>query len=164
MDDFTEIPVSPPPVPLTESGQASLADEVLRRLATLPIPPGALCTRSAWVIMISPYGVMTRAVLPIDNRRNRPEPVATADLCDLIAMFIDRSGLATDDQMALIVLHRPGPARVSDADRYIFRLLCEAAARRDTIRWAFYVVTPPGIQKLERQAGVVASGSGEAGA
>jgi hypothetical protein len=158
MDDFTEIPVSPSPVPLTESGQASLADEVLRRLAALPIPPGALCTRSAWVIMISPWGVMTRAVLPIDNRRNRPEPVAMAGLCDLIAMFIERSGLATDDQMALVVLHRPGPARVSDADRYIFRLLCEAAARRDTIRWAFYVVTPPGIQKLERQGEIIASG------
>jgi hypothetical protein len=108
---------------------------------------------------------MTRAVLPIDNRRDRPEPVAVAGLCDFIGLLIDRSGLATDDQMALIVLRRPGgPARVSDADRYIFRLLCEAAARRDTIRWAFYVVTPPGIQKLERQAGIIASGSGEAGA
>ena len=107
---------------------------------------------------------MTRAALPIDNRRNRPEAVPIAGLCDLIALFIDRSGLATDDQMALVVLHRPGPARVSDADRYIFRLLCEAAARRDTIRWAFYVVTPPGIQKLERQSGIIASGSGEAGA
>ena len=92
-------------------------------------------------------------VLPIDNRRHRPEPVAIADLCDFIALLIDRSGLASDDDMALVVLRRPGPARVSDADRYIFRLLCEAAARRDTIRWAFYVVTPPGIQKLERQAG-----------
>ena len=103
-------------------------------------------------------------VLPIDNRRHRPEPVAIADLCDFIGLLIDRSGLASDDDMALVVLRRPGPARVSDADRYIFRLLCEAAARRDTIRWAFYVVTPPGIQKLERQAGIIASGSGEAGA
>jgi hypothetical protein len=64
---------------------------------------------------------MDDAVLPIDDRRNRREPVAIADLC-------------------------------------------EAAGRRDTIRWAFYVVTPPGIQKLERQAGIIASGSGEAGA
>jgi hypothetical protein len=37
---------------------------------------------------------------------------------------------------------------VSDADRYIFRLLREATARRDTIRWTFYVVTPSGVQKL----------------
>jgi hypothetical protein len=164
MDDFTKMPAGPSPVPLTESGPASLADEVLQQLAGLPIPPGALCTRSVRVIMISPWRVMTRAVLPIDNRRNRPEPVAIADLCDFIGLLIDRSGLASDDDMALVVLRRPGPARVSDADRYIFRLLCEAAGRRDTIRWAFYVVTPPGIQKLERQAGIIASGSGEAGA
>ncbi len=52
---------------------------------------------------------------------------------------------------------------MSAADRYIFRLLCEAASG-DTIRWTFYVLTPPGIQKLEPQAGIIAPGSGEAGA
>jgi hypothetical protein len=152
MDDFTEIPATPPPVPLTESGQISLADEVLQRLAGLPIPPGALYTRAAWLILISPWGVMTRAILPIDNRRDRPESVAIAGLCDLIAMLIARNRVVSDDETALVVLRRPGTARVSDADRYIFRLLCEAAARRDTIRWTFYVVTPPGIQKLGCQA------------
>jgi hypothetical protein len=91
MGDCTEIPATPPPVPLTESGQISLADEVLQRLAGLPIPPGALYTRAAWVIMISPWGVMTRAVLPIDNRRDRPELAAIAGLCDLIALLIARN-------------------------------------------------------------------------
>jgi hypothetical protein len=152
MDDFTEIPATPPPVPLTESGQASLADEVLHQLASLPLPPEAPYTRSAWLILISPWRVMTRAVLPIDNRRDRPEAAAIAGLCDLIAMLIARSGVVRDDETALVVLRRPGTARVSDADRYIFRLLCEAADRRDTIRWAFYLVTPPGVQKLGRQA------------
>ena len=152
MDDFTETPATPPPVPLTESGQISLADEVLQCLAGLPIPPGALYTRAAWVIMISPWGAMTRAVLPIDNHRGRPESAAIAGLCDCIAMLIARSGLARDDERALVVLRRPGTARVSDADRCIFGLLCEAAARRDTIRWTFYVVTPPGVKKLGRQA------------
>jgi hypothetical protein len=152
MDDFLDIPAAPAPVTLTEAGQISLADEVLQRLAALPIPPGAPCTRSAWVIMISPRGVMTRAVLPIDNRLNRPEPVAMAGLCDFIALLIAHVGLVTDDESALVVLHRPGTARVSDADRYIFGLLCEAAARGDTIPWTFYVVTSPGIHKLGRQA------------
>jgi hypothetical protein len=45
MGDFTEIPATPPPVPLTESGQASLADEVLQEPASLPVPPGASYTR-----------------------------------------------------------------------------------------------------------------------
>ena len=120
--------------------------------AALPIPPRAPYTRGAWLIMISPWGVRNRATLPIDNRRDRPEPAAIVGLCDLIALLIARSGLVTDDETALVVLKRPGTARVSDADRHIFRLLCEATARRDTIRWAFYVVTPPGIQKLGCQA------------
>jgi hypothetical protein len=148
MDDFTEIPATPLPVPLTESGQASLADEVLHELASLPLPPGASHARSAWLILISPRGAMTRAVLPIDNRRGRPEAAAIAGLCGIIAMLIARSGVVSDDETALVVLRRPGTARVTDADRYIFGLLREAAARRDTIPWAFYVVTPPGIQKL----------------
>lgn len=150
MGDFTEIPATPPPVPLTESGQALLADEVLHELASLPLPPGAPYTRSAWLILISPRGAMTRAVLPIDNRRDRPEAAEIAGLCGLIAMLIARSGLVSDDETALVVLRRPGTARVTDADRYIFGLLCEAADRRDTIRWVFYVVTPPGVQKLCR--------------
>jgi hypothetical protein len=41
--------------PLTECEQVCLADEVLRRLANLPLPPGALFTRVAWLIMISPW-------------------------------------------------------------------------------------------------------------
>ena len=43
---------------------------------------------------------------------------------------------------------------MSDADRYIFGLLCEAAARRDTIPWTFYVVT--------RELGPPASNEGTA--
>ena len=147
MDDFTEIPATPP-VPPTASGQASLADQVLRQLAGVPIPPGALYTRAAWLIMISPWGVMTRAALPIDNRSDRPEPATITGLCGLIAMLIARRSLVSDDETALVVLRRPGTSRVSDADRYIFRLLREATARRDTIRWTFYVVTPSGVQKL----------------
>ena len=87
----------------------------------------------------------------MNNRLDRPESAVITELSDLIAILITRRCLINDDEAALVVLRRPGTARVSDADRYIFRLLCEAATG-DAIRWAFYVVTPPGIQKLERQA------------
>jgi hypothetical protein len=148
MDAFTGMPATTPPLPLTESGQVSLADEVLHQLAGLPFPPGTLFTRVAWLIMIGPWGCRTRAVLPIDDRRGRPEPAAIAGLCDLIAMLMKRSPLVRDDEPALVVLHRPGIARVSDADRYILRVLCGAAARRDTICWTFSVATPHGVNPL----------------
>jgi hypothetical protein len=79
MDDVMEIPATPP-VPLTEAEQASLADEVLYELACVPIPPDAPCTRAAWVIMISSRGAMTRAILPVDNRLDRPEPAVITEL------------------------------------------------------------------------------------
>jgi hypothetical protein len=148
MDASTGTPTARPEAPLTESGQAALADEVLRLLASEPFPPGALFTRVAWLIMISPRGVRTRATLPIDGRRDRPEPAELASLCDLIAMLMARSPLVSDDETALVVLRRPGTDRVSAADRYIFRVLRGAAARRDTIRWTFCVATPHGVQKL----------------
>lgn len=148
MDAPTGMAATPPEAPLTESGQAALADEVLRRLASLPVPPGALFTRVAWLIMIGPRGVRTRATLPIDNRRDRPEPAALAGSCDLTAKLMARSSLVSDDETALVVLNRPGTARVSAADRYIFRVLCGAAARRDTIWWTFWVATPHGVRKL----------------
>ena len=54
----------------------------------------------------------------------------------------------TDDETALIVLRRPGPATISDADTYIFRVMREAAADRETTPWAFYVTGPDGVQQV----------------
>jgi hypothetical protein len=53
-----------------------------------------------------------------------------------------------DDETALVVLHRPGTASVSDTDQRIFRVLCGAVARRDTAPWAFYVATPHGVHEM----------------
>ena len=145
-DSFTGLPATPPP--LTEAGLASLGQEVLRQLASLPIPADALITRSMWVIAIGVRGPWTRAVLPVNNRRGRPEPAAIASCCDLVAMLITRGSLPHESDTALVVLHRPGAARVSASDRYIFRMLCEETARRDTARWTFCVATPYGAQEL----------------
>jgi hypothetical protein len=144
MDTLSRTPATPPELPLTESGQAALRDAVVHQLADLPFFAGAPITRSLWLIIIGPWGSRTRAVIPVDGKLGRPEPEAIAGWCDVIAMCIERGRLLDDDETALVVLHRPGPAAVSDADEYIFRVLSEAAGRRDTVRWAFYVATPHG--------------------
>ena len=60
MDAPTGMAATPPEAPLTESEQAALADEVLRWLASLPLPPGALFTRIVWLIMIGPGSGLRR--------------------------------------------------------------------------------------------------------
>jgi len=45
-----------------------------------------------------------------------------------------------DDEKAMIVLRRPGPAEISEADAYIFRLVRQAAIGRETAPWTVHVV------------------------
>jgi hypothetical protein len=145
MDTLSNPMGTEPEPPLTEAGQAALRDYVLRRLGTMPFQPGALISRSLWLILICQWGVQTRATLPIDDELGRPEPDNIAGWCDLLARFIDHP---MDDETALVALRRPGPAKISDADRYIFRVMCEAAAGRQTMPWAFYVTGLDGVQEL----------------
>jgi hypothetical protein len=47
-----------------------------------------------------------------------------------------------------VVLRRPEPTEISMADAYIFRLVREAAAGRETADWAFYVAGPGGVLEV----------------
>jgi hypothetical protein len=51
-----------------------------------------------------------------------------------------RPSVCHDDEKAMIVLRRPGPAEISEADAYIFRLVRQAAIGRETAPWTFHVV------------------------
>lgn len=63
------------------------------------------------------------------------------------------------DEKAMIVLRRPGPAELSEADAYIFRLVQQAAIGRETAPWAFHVVGPDGIREVtEREASLGTAG------
>ena len=46
------------------------------------------------------------------------------------------------------MLQRPGPAQISNADKYIYRVMYEAAADLQTAPWAFYVTGPDGVQQV----------------
>ena len=53
----------------------------------------------------------------------------------------------------MIVLRRPGSAKISQADGYIFRLVRQAAVGRETAPWAFYLVGPDGIREVTEDEG-----------
>jgi hypothetical protein len=48
----------------------------------------------------------------------------------------------------MIVLRRPGPAEISAADAYIFRLVRQALVGREAAPCACYVVGPHGIRAV----------------
>ena len=57
-----------------------------------------------------------------------PDKENITGLCDLVGSLI-RPPLCHDDEKAMIVLRRPGSAKISEADGYIFRLVRQAADR-----------------------------------
>jgi hypothetical protein len=137
-------------LPLSETDQTTLRPALLRDLGALPFIPGALISRSLWVIFIGEWGVWTRATLPIDDRLDVPDKENITGLCNLVGSLI-RPPLCHDDEKAMIVLRRPGPAKISEADAYIFRLVCQAAIGRETASWAFYLVGPDGIREVTEE-------------
>jgi hypothetical protein len=64
-----------------------------------------------------------------------------------------RPSACHDDEKAMIVLRRPGPAEISEADAYIFRLVRQAAIGRETAPWTFHVVGPDGIREVPEHEG-----------
>ena len=152
MDTLSSVSVTNYELPLSEAGQAALRSAVLSDLGALPFEPGALISRSLWVIFIGEWGVWTRAVLPVDDRLDMPDEENIASLCALVGSLI-RPPLCHDDEKAMIVLRRPGPAEISEADAYVFRLVRQAAIGREAAPWTFHVVGPDGIREVtEREA------------
>jgi hypothetical protein len=92
-------------------------------------------------------GVWIHATLPVDDRLDMPEKENITGLCDLIGSLISPPR-CHDDEKAMIVLRRPGPPGISEADAHIFRLVRQAAACRETAPWAFHVVGPDGIREV----------------
>jgi hypothetical protein len=152
METLSNIPDTSYDLPLSEADQTRLRPALLLDLGVMPFEPGALISRSLWVMFIGEWGVWTHAVLPIDDRLDMPDEEQITGLCDLIGSLI-RPPVCHDDEKAMVVLRRPGPAEISAADAYIFRLVRQAAAGRETAPWTFHVVGPDGVREVtEHQA------------
>ncbi len=137
-------------LPLSEADQTALRPVLLRDLGALPFGPGALISRSLWVIFIGKWGVWTRATLAVDDTLEMPDEENITGLCDLVGSLI-RPSLCHDDEKAMIVLRRPGSAKISEADAYIFHLVRQAAVGRKTAPWVFYVAGPDGIREVTEE-------------
>lgn len=135
--------------PLTEADLAAARDDVPRRLGALPFPPGA-GSRSLWVVFLGEEGVWTHAVLPVDSRLDKPDHEHITRLAKIVAIGLTFP-LSYAREEALVVLRRPAPAVISEADACIFRLICEAATARETAPWRFYVTGPEGERECFRQ-------------
>jgi hypothetical protein len=137
-----------PRVILDEAEQEAARDHVLRHFTELPSHPGALISRSLWVTFIGWAGIWNRATLPVDDRLDMPEPETDiAGLCDLVASLLRPPG-CHEGERALVVLHRSGTPELSEADRYIYSMVRDAAVHCDTAPWAFYVTTPGGVRDV----------------
>jgi hypothetical protein len=139
-------------LPLSEADQTALRSVVLHDLAALPFSPGALISRSLWVIFIGRWGVWTHATLPVDNRLDMPDKENITGPCDLVGSLI-RPPLCHEDEKAMVVLRRPGSVKIGEVDRYIFRLVRQASNGRVTAPWAFYLVAPDGIREVAPDEG-----------
>jgi hypothetical protein len=147
MDTLSNLTGTEYGLPFSEATQIALRPVILRDLGALPFPPGALISRSLWVVFIGEWGIWTRAVLPVDDSLGMPDQEDITRSCDLVGSLIRPPG-CHDDEKALVVLRRPAPPEISEADAYIFRLVCDAVAGRETAPWAFYVVGPDGTREL----------------
>jgi len=72
-------------IPLSEADQIALRPALLHDLGAMPFEPGALISRSLWLIFIGECGVWTHAVLPVDDRIDMPDQENITGLCDLVA-------------------------------------------------------------------------------
>jgi hypothetical protein len=121
-----------------------------RRLGALPTPPGTAFSRSLWVLSVGEGWMWPHAVLPIDDRLDMPDQDHITRLCEIVGMSL-RHPMCRADEEAFVVLRRPGPAAISEADAHIFRLVCEAVADRASAPWTFYVAGPEGARECFRQ-------------
>lgn len=147
MEALSDVPVISYELPLSESGQEALQSALLHSLGTLPFNPGALISRSLWIIFIGAWGAWTHATLPVDDMLDLPNQEITTGLWDLAASLISPASCHRDER-AMIVLRRPGSAEVSEADLEIFRLVRQAAVDRKTASWTFHVVGPGGMRQV----------------
>ena len=141
MDTLSNISDTNYEIPLCAADQTALRPALLHDLGAMPFESGALISRSLWVIFIGEWGVWTHAVLPVDDMLDMPDRKSITGLCDLVGSLM-RPSVCHDDEKAMIVLRRPGPAEISEADAYIFRLVRQAVIGRETAPWTFHVVGP----------------------
>ncbi len=79
--------------------------------------------------------------VPLDFSLDTADEEQLAADCDFLA---EEMADQLPDELALLILRRPGPAEISEVDRCVFRMMCQSMTGRETGPWTFYVTGPDG--------------------
>lgn len=141
----------PPAFPLDPLDISLARIEMARRIGKWPVSQDLEFARSLWVVFAGEWGIWTRAAIPLEDGIGTDDANRIAGACALVAELIgppECYGFV----IAGVVLRRPGPPKLSAADRRIFRLIRNVAAARDTVPWSFYISGPDGFRPLSTNA------------
>jgi hypothetical protein len=101
---------------------------------------GGFGRSSIWVVFLDADGVVQPVIMPIDDIPPEPDGVAVRNLARVVAdVFDDGTGASV-----ALLLSRPGPAGMTDADRRWARALLDGF--RGLTRWPVHLATRDRVQ------------------
>jgi hypothetical protein len=146
MDTLNDSVDTEPRFPLSDAEFDAVCHETARRFGLVPFRRGASVTHSLWLMFQTRQGDhRTGEWVPLDFSLDMADEEQLAADCDFLA---EEMADQLPDEMALLILLRPGPAEIGEVDRYVFRVMCQSMAGRETGPWSFYVTGPDGAHKV----------------
>ena len=138
MPQMPSLPAPPPNTPLLDD--AAIVERIAALLGDFPATG-----RTLWTFFLDAERVQLPLLLPLDDLPTRPVPTLARSLLDVLART-----LANDDAGGGVVLtlERPGPVRISDADREWCRLLSAAAGTFDVMVHGIYLAVSGRVSRL----------------
>jgi hypothetical protein len=118
-------------------------DDVLRRVDLL-LDESARQLRSVLLLFLDADGVQLPVAVPIDDVSERPDSVVVGNLCWIIAEAL----MLYPGGSAVVVVTRPGPGPVCDADRYWARTIDRFAREHRAPIRMLCLATPSGVLRL----------------
>jgi hypothetical protein len=118
--------------------------DVLDRVAAI-ISPAARRYRTLWLFFLHHDAIQANLVVPVDDIPERPEADVIGNVCHVAAQSIAR---APSLRSVVITLGRPGPPRLTGADRHLLHALQHGASRHATPVRMLVLATPEGVREL----------------
>jgi hypothetical protein len=120
-------------------------DDVLRRVDLL-LGDDARQLRSVVLLLLDGDGRQLPVVVPIDDVPERPDPLIVGNVCWIIAEALKQYPGGS----AVVVLTRPEPGPVNDADRYSARTIYRSAREHGAPIRLLCLASPTGVVRLSR--------------
>ncbi len=118
-------------------------DDVLRRVDLL-LDDNARQLRSVLLLLFDADGVQLPVVVPFDDVPERPDPLLVGNLCWIIGEALRQCPGGS----AVVVVTRPQPGPVGDADRYWARHLERFGREHGAPIRMLCLATPSGVLRL----------------